>query len=69
MKRTRQIYDVFMRAIKEGCIPFGYSFGKRSPMSKEAMAVVPPPAGAGAGGGSPATTAAGGVGRQIRLSR
>jgi hypothetical protein len=24
MKRVRQIYNVFMRAVKEGCIPFGY---------------------------------------------
>jgi len=24
MKRTREIYDVFMRAVKEGSIPFGY---------------------------------------------
>jgi hypothetical protein len=24
MKRTRQIYDAFMRAIKDGCVPFGY---------------------------------------------
>jgi len=24
MKRTRQIYNAFMRAVKEGCIPFGY---------------------------------------------
>ena len=24
MKRTRQIYDAFMRAIKEGSVPFGY---------------------------------------------
>jgi hypothetical protein len=24
MKRVRQIYNVFMRAVEEGCIPFGY---------------------------------------------
>jgi len=24
MKRTRQIYNAFMRAVKEGSIPFGY---------------------------------------------
>jgi hypothetical protein len=28
MKRTRQIYDAFMRAVKEGSIPFGY-YGPR----------------------------------------
>jgi hypothetical protein len=24
MRRERQIYNAFMRAIKEGCVPFGY---------------------------------------------
>jgi hypothetical protein len=24
MKRERQIYNALMRAVKEGCIPFGY---------------------------------------------
>ena len=24
MKRTRQIYNAFMRALKEGRVPFGY---------------------------------------------
>ena len=24
MKRERQIYNAFMKAVKEGCVPFGY---------------------------------------------
>jgi hypothetical protein len=24
MKRERQIYNALMRAVKEGCVPFGY---------------------------------------------
>ena len=24
MKRVRQIYNALMKAVKEGCVPFGY---------------------------------------------
>jgi hypothetical protein len=32
MKRERQIYNALMRAVKEGCVPFGYYGPEDCPM-------------------------------------